>query len=208
VKSPDVETETSPGSSASSDHMHRGERRNRSFDLNSYLADLGSVLRAQWASRCDIQIETAQDKAVARLDRPCLDAAIRDLLEDVWRAASAPQRLLLATRKTGRRVWVVITEAERDWLAPLSDGIPSGIAGPAAEDAGGPHVARLRKEAHAQLYWRDDEPGNHMAALALPLTLSLGSGVPAASEGAAAAIAARQTAKRKHRSIPPRERRT
>ncbi len=155
------------------------QRMVQSFDLNERLSGLAALLDAQSGSGAEIRLELASERAPVKLEGPGFDAAILELVANARSALDGTGVIRVRTKCVGRRVWVLVADTGCGMTAGQLRAALSGQKMAAAHGTGLGRVRHFAEASHGRLQYRSREGKGTVAALALPLTLFLGSNLQA-----------------------------
>jgi signal transduction histidine kinase len=154
------------------------------LDLNARIAAVEPMIRALAGGDIEINFDLCPHRLPIRLDQLALDGAILELITNARAALKKPGRIIVRTRRIGRRAWLTIADngCGTDVLA-LERGLATHQ--PSANGTGLRRVRSFLRKAHGHFRIRSREGSGTIVSMNLPMVLCLAVDEPAVSPPAA-----------------------
>ncbi|PBN42931.1 HAMP domain-containing sensor histidine kinase [Sphingobium sp. D43FB] len=145
----------------------------QAFDLNRHLGALQSLLDAQSNSGVEVSVEVSAEPSPVKLDSSAFDAAILELVTNARGALNGTGRILVRTKRVGRRIWVIVADTGQGMGSDELSAILLGARPAGAHGTGLGRVRHFAQAAHAHFHIRSVLGRGTVAALAIPLILQV-----------------------------------
>lgn len=159
---------------------HGASDASEAMDLNIRVAAIEPMIRALVGGDAEINLDLCPRRLPIRLDPLALDGAILELITNARAALKKPGRIIVRTRRVGRRAWLTIAD---DGCGMDVSAIEHkrAVHQPSANGTGLGRVRSFLRKAHGHFRIRSREGSGTIVSMNLPMVLSLATDEPAAS---------------------------